>query len=148
MFALRACGDTDMAADAVQTAFVRSWERITAGAEIGTFKPYIYRAVRNELLERMRRDRPTIDITAAGDVSDDDIYTSERDAALWQAIGRLPERCRDVFLMSKRDGMTYAEIAAELGISVKTVENQISKALARLREALAGPRKPFFLPFL
>ena len=50
--------------------------------------------------------------------------------------------------MSKRDGMSNAGIADELGISVKTVENQMTKAFSRLREALAPERKVFFLPFL
>lgn len=44
-----------------------------------------------------------------------------------------PSACRQVFLMSKRDGMTYSEIADELGLSVKTVEHQVSKTLRRLR---------------
>ena len=85
---------------------------------------------------------------SVADISDEDIDTSERDAVLWTAIDALPERCRDIFLMSKRDGMSNAGIAAELGISVKTVENQMTKAFSRLREALAPERKVFFLPFL
>ena len=77
------------------------------------------------------------------------IDTSERDAALWRAIEALPERCRRVFLLSKRDGLSHAEIADEMGISVKTVENQITKAYSRLRGELTGFRMPVvFLPFL
>ena len=64
-------------------------------------------------------------------------------------VDGLPSRCREVFLMSKRDGLSNVEIAAELGISVKTVENQMTKAFARLRSALtASGGKAFFLPFL
>ena len=54
-------------------------------------------------------------------------------ARLWTAIDALPDRCREVFLMAKRDGMTYREIAEELGISERTVEHQVSKALRLLR---------------
>lgn len=50
--------------------------------------------------------------------------------------------------MSKRDGFSNQEIADELGISIKTVKNQMTKALSRLREALSTGHKPFFLPFL
>ena len=74
------------------------------------------------------------------------------DAALWNAVDALPPRCREVFLAVKRDGMSHADIAAQMGISVKTVEAQITKAMTRLREALAPYRRrsvrPFFLPFL
>ena len=50
--------------------------------------------------------------------------------------------------MSKRDGMTNAEIAEDLGISVKTVKNQMTKAFDRLRKDLTNGYRPFFLPFL
>lgn len=50
--------------------------------------------------------------------------------------------------MSKRDGLTNEEIAEEMGISIKTVKNQMTKAYGRLREALSDNHKPFFLPFL
>ena len=82
------------------------------------------------------------------DVSESDIDTSERDAKIWRAIGSLPEKCRKVFLMSKQKGMRNDEIAMEMGISIKTVKNQMTKALARLREVLSDGEKPFFLPFL
>jgi RNA polymerase sigma-70 factor (ECF subfamily) len=59
---------------------------------------------------------------------------------LWTAIDSLPEKCREVFVMSKRDGLKYEEIAEELGLSVNTVRNQISKALKILKE---GAQKIF-----
>ena len=52
------------------------------------------------------------------------------------AIHSLPEKCRQVFLMSKINGLSYAEIAEYLGISVKTVENQIVRGLKLIREKL------------
>ncbi|MBO5876505.1 MAG: sigma-70 family RNA polymerase sigma factor, partial [Bacteroidales bacterium] len=58
---------------------------------------------------------------------------SHIEAKLWTAIDSLPEKCRQVFLMSKRDGLKYEEIAQELGLSVNTVRNQISKALNVLK---------------
>ena len=88
---------------------------------------------------------PLAAIESVADISDEDIDTSERDAVLWTAIDALPERCRDIFLMSKRDGMSNAGIAAELGISVKTVENQMTKAFSRLREAGTKSVFPAFL---
>lgn len=56
------------------------------------------------------------------------------EAKVWTALDSLPPKCREIFLMSKRDGMSYLEIAEELQLSVKTVEAQITKAYKRLRE--------------
>ena len=67
---------------------------------------------------------------------------------VYQSIDKLPEACRRIFLLSKRDGLGNQEIADELGISIKTVKNQLTKAYARLREDLSDGHKPFFLPFL
>ena len=59
---------------------------------------------------------------------------AERDARLWNAIDGLPPERKKIFLLSKRDGLKYQEIAEELNISIKTVENQMGKALKALRE--------------
>ena len=70
-----------------------------------------------------------------GIIDDDDAQErSQIEARLWTAIDSLPEKCREVFLMSKRDGLKYEEIATELGISENTVRNQISKALKVLKD--------------
>jgi RNA polymerase sigma-70 factor (ECF subfamily) len=63
---------------------------------------------------------------------------AELRARLERAIGELPEKCRIVFLLSRVEELSYAEIAEQLGISAKTVENQIGKALKLLRLAIAG----------
>lgn len=65
---------------------------------------------------------------------------AELKARLDKAIESLPEKCRIVFLLSRMEELSYAEIAAQLGISSKTVENQIGKALKLLRLAIAGDR--------
>ena len=65
---------------------------------------------------------------------EEQVRLAERDARLWDAIDHLPPERRRIFLLSKRDGLKYQEIAEELHISIKTVENQISKALKALRE--------------
>lgn len=151
MYALRILGDTDAADDAVQQAFVSVWERVAAGGGIENPRAYLYRAVRNEALHILPSDlREKLD--TAPEVTDECMDTSERDAALWKAVDSLPTRCREVFLAAKRDGLTHAEIAEDMGISEKTVEAQITKALRRLREALhpyaIRHTAPFFLPFL
>lgn len=151
MYALRIVGNVDDAQDIVQGAFAAAWVKVAAGAEIGNFKSYMYRAVHNAALSSLARSgvEEPLSEEICQEVSVVDIDTSERDAALWRAIDELPERCREVFLMSKRDGMSNTAIAEELDISIKTVENQITKAFAKLRgnkHLTSG--KIFFLPFL
>lgn len=151
MYALRMCEDIDTAEDIVQTAFMDVWVRIQQGQQIASLKAYMYMAVRNSTLSRLRVAGKDVELPEDEllNVPEEDIDTSERDARLWEAIDKLPVRRRQIFLMCKRDGMTYAEIAAELALSVKTVENQISKALAFLRADSSLRSMPvFFLPFL
>lgn len=66
------------------------------------------------------------------------------EARLWTAIDALPTRCREAFLLSKRDGLTYEEIARRLDISVNTVRNHVSKALKILKE---GGRAVYYFFF-
>jgi RNA polymerase sigma-70 factor (ECF subfamily) len=68
------------------------------------------------------------------------LETEELQKTLQGAIEKLPEKCRIIFLLSRYDELTYAEIAQNLNISNKTVENQIGKALKYLRLALADSR--------
>lgn len=127
-------GDIDSAEDIVQDCFVSLWQH---GAKDS--RAFLYAAVRNGCIDRLRRRHPEVVQTEPSDldgiISDNEAMerSEEEEARLWTAIDGLPRRCRDIFLMSKRDGMTYAEIARELGLSVKTVEHQMGKALRRLR---------------
>ncbi len=147
MYALRITEDTTLAHDSVQGSFVRVWDMIREGHEFDSLERYMYRTVRNSSLEQLRNEgRYTSLPDNTNEVTEEDIDTAERDARLWQAIDSMPPRRREIFLMNKRDGMTYAAIANELNLSVKTVENQIAKATASLR---ANPRiYSFILPFL
>lgn len=148
MYALRLVDDAVIAEDMVQDAFMKAWIYIEKGGEIDNFTAFMYRTLRNVCLSYLRDKRDMLGEEYIPDVEEEDIDTSFRDAEIWKAIDSLPEKCREIFLMSKRDGLTNEEIADELEISVKTVKNQMTKAFQRLREALSGGHKPFFLPFL
>ncbi len=148
MYALRIVDNTSDAEDIVEETFMKAWQAISSGTEIGHFKSYMYRCVRNECVSFLRGKKEMEPIDSIPEISEEVMDTSFRDARIWKAIDELPEKCREIFLMSKRDGLSNAEIAEELNISVKTVKNQITKAFARLRESLSTGHKPFFLPFL
>lgn len=148
MYAMRIVDSAEDAEDLVEEAFIKAWQEINTGIEIGNFKAFMYRIVRNKCISFLRQAVSAADVAEVPEVDEEVIDTSERDAAIWAAIDALPEKCRDIFLMSKRDGLTNEEIASELNISVKTVKNQMTKAFSRLRVALSAGHKPFFLPFL
>lgn len=148
MYALRILGDAADAEDVVEDAFMKTWQALEDGLDVDNFKAYIYRAVRNECIGFLRRKKDVVGADHIPEVGEEDVDTSVRDAKIWEAVDKLPEKCREIFLMSKRDGMSNEEIADELSLSVQTVKNQLSKAFARMRDALSSGHKPFFLPFL
>ncbi len=155
LYAIHYLRDVDEAEDVVQDCFVRLLEKAKQDVEVQSVscqmllpahvKPFLYASVRNACIDRLRRQDPILqDISPSdlcGVITDEQaVDSSFREARLWTAIEQLPDRCREVFLMSKRDGMTYREIADELGLSEKTIEHQVSKALKVLR----GKREDFF----
>ena len=104
-------------------------------------RAYLFRAVRNRALNRLRDDRFSyIPFEELGEVFASpeslQIETDEITQLVAEAVSQLPGRCRDIFLKSRNAQLSNAEIAAEMHISVKTVEAQMSKALRRLRGLL------------
>lgn len=73
----------------------------------------------------------------ASDPSPEECLISEELFARYvKALDRLPERCREVFIRIREEKQSYAQVAEELGISVKTVDAQLQKAVSRLRDML------------
>lgn len=135
LYATHFVGDIDEAEDVVMDCFVKFSEK----SDVLQEKSYLYRMVHNECIEHNRKAlrHKNAMVCYDEDIMDDlqeAIERSERELRLWRAIDSLPEACRNVLLLSKRDGMKNREIAEDLGISIKTVEAQISKAYRRLRE--------------
>ena len=141
LYALRLLSDLDRAEDVVQDSFVKILERPACISLLPERQvaAYLFRIVRNRCVDELRRDgqQTVLSLESPGHgelpVKQEDVDKAVVAARLWTAIDALPDRCREVFLMAKRDGMTYREIAEELGISERTVEHQVSKALRLLR---------------
>ena len=129
MYALHYLQDTDLVEDVVQECFTTLWEKLEQGSQVANRRAYLYMTVRNRCLDHLRRKGIQTESLKPYDTEE----RSQIEAKLWTAIDSLPEKCRQVFLMSKRDGLKYEEIAQELGLSVNTVRNQISKALNVLK---------------
>lgn len=128
----------DASEDVVQEAFGLLWEKLSAGEKVVNQKGYLYSIVKNRSLDILRKRGSVGEaISLDGSVEDIDeptVEDAEVEARLWTAIDSLPEKCREIFLMSKRDGLRQEEIAQELGISLQTVKNQVSKALKILKD--------------
>ena len=139
LYALHYLDNPDVAEDVVQECFTTLWEKINSGNVVINRKAYLYMTVRNRCLDHLRKKGLQTEqlkpYDTYGIIDEYDLQErSEIEARLWTAIDSLPEKCREVFLLSKRDGLKYEEIAAELEISENTVRNQISKALKILKE--------------
>jgi RNA polymerase sigma-70 factor (ECF subfamily) len=136
--------DRDEAEEVVQATFLTVWER-KEGITIETsLKSYLYRAVRNSCLNAIKhakvKQRHAEESIFISDTSHESVsqsvISSELDQKIGDALMALPEQCRLVFKMSRFEELKYAEIAEQLNISIKTVENQIGKALKIMREEL------------
>ena len=139
LYALHYIQDVELSEDIVQESYAVLWEKLQEGTHVLNRKSYLYLMVRNRCLDHLRKKGiPTESLKpydTYGIIDDDDAQErSQTEARLWTAIDSLPEKCREVFILSKRDGLKYEEIAEELGLSVNTVRNQISKALKVLKE--------------
>ncbi len=148
-FAFRCVGSAEVAEDVVQDVFMYLWRQRDILAIDGSVRGYLFSATRNAATSQMRHSRvvqrTTPDVIALFDrapiTPDRILAVSEATASLQRAIARLPERCRLIFTLQREQSMSYAEIASTLGISVKTVDVQMGRALKALRRAL-GPNWP------
>ena len=151
LFATHYIGDISVAEDIVMEAFLHFTERVEQGTTVKEPKSYLFQIVRNSCYNFVRQQRPKCspvnETTEAvvDDNGDELAEQSAREARLWEAIDHLSPMCRHVFLLSKRDGKKYSEIAQYLGISVKTVEAHVSKAYSILRKQVTKFNTPFFM---
>lgn len=134
----------EISEEIVQEIFVNFWERRGTLKISGSVSAYLYSAVRYRCINYIRNQLPkeqamteSVDVASEAEIEfDADLEGQDLKARLQQAIADLPEKCRLIFLLAKEEGLTYREIADELEVSEKTVENQIGIALKKLRLAL------------
>lgn len=129
----------------LQDAFMELWKNNDRIHEIKNINAYMFRLVRNRCLdylkhkvhERAYEEAVTVERKAALDtldmMGDTDLMAGELTMVLKQAIGNLPPRCREIFLLSREEGLRYSEIAERLSLSENTVSVQLGIALRRLR---------------
>ena len=137
------------AEEVVQQVFVKLWERSEGLSISGSVPAYLYRAVYNESLNYLKHQKVR---SAYGqhvvhsmknetEHAGKSLQLKELENRLAEAMNDLPEQCRTIFQLSRFEELRYREIADRLGLSIKTVENQMGKALKILRVKLVD-----FLP--
>lgn len=143
--------DREDAEEIVQSTFMLVWEKRDTLAIRTSVKPYLYAMVRNACLNVLKHEkikqRYAGEEIAVAERSHDSvshaIASNELEVRIREAMEELPEQCRLVFKLSRFEELRYAEIADQLNISIKTVENHMGKALKIMREQLKD-----FLPLI
>jgi len=139
-FARKILGDEEDAREVVQQVFINLWEKRERLDLSTSLKSYLFTSVHHRSLNVIR-DRKKFSSAEVPDVAGEwdvsvQIESLELEGKIREVIESLPEKCREVFELNRFEGLKYSEIAARLGISVKTVENQMTKALKILRDQL------------
>jgi RNA polymerase sigma-70 factor (family 1) len=131
------------AEDIVQEAFLRAYEHVDELRVPGAF---VYSAARNLALDRRRQEKTARDsapamaalalVESSTEAPETRLLAEERTRLLKEAIERLPRQCRTVFVLKILQGHSYKEISATLGISIKTIENHMTRALREVHWTL------------
>ena len=150
--AFRFLNNEPAAEDLVQQIFCTLWEN-RSQLQIESYEAYLRRAVYNRCISTIQNRKATTfaDIeedsftVASYHTTDGDLLAKETKTKIDAAINSLPAACRAIFILSRFESLSNKEIAQELNLSIKTVENQMTKALRLLKTALLSL---YFLIFL
>ena len=135
--------DHDEAEDIVQGIFVDFWNKENKDSISTEYERYLIRAVKFKCIDFQRKEgvkrkyQAEAIHTQSSVIHEKEEEDSNLKEVLNLAIAQLPDKTRRVFMMSKLDGLSYKEIAEQMDISPKTVENQMGRAFRHLREKLA-----------
>lgn len=134
----------DLAAeDIVQNVFIKIWKKKHKLKDDFSLNNFLYRSVHNEFIDQYRKNKSVvalekkyIDALTTLVEEEKELFSETRMTAIDKAIEELPSKCKRIFILSKKEGLTNFEISEHLNISIKTVEGQITKAFNILRAKL------------
>jgi RNA polymerase sigma-70 factor, ECF subfamily len=133
----------DIAEEIVQNVFAELWERRESLSPKTEIKQYLFSVVKNDCYDYARHlkvEQKYLDYLTTHQDDSFNFFDTLVDEDFQKLINKvyqlLPEQCRNIFYMSRLEEMSYKDISQKLGISVKTVENQIGKALKLVRQHL------------
>jgi RNA polymerase sigma-70 factor (ECF subfamily) len=135
--------DDSLSEEVVQELFVKLWEKRETMDVETSVRHYLFRAVRNGCLNQIQHDKvkqlhgkKLKEALMSEDPAEEYMITPEMILRLEEGIESLPEKRREIFRLSREEGLKYREIAEKLQISVKTVEAQMGAALKALRQKI------------
>lgn len=132
--------DMNTAEDVVQDVFLKLWQKKDS-LKISNYKTYLYKATIHAAFDFLKNNKRNLSFSdkekiQAYENADSTIDGRELEIKIADALDRLPSKCKLIFLLSRYEQLKYKEIAEQLNISVKTVENQMGIALGKLRNEL------------
>lgn len=136
--------DKELAEELVQNSFLKLYEHKKAIEPNTSIKAYLYVILKNQILNHYRaqtvRDKYEAHLTNQPRFEDhsiiEKIESQELEVLINEAIERLPTKCREVFILSRKQFLTNKEVAERLGISENTVEQHIRKAISKIRSSI------------
>ena len=141
-------GSKEQAEEIVQNVFTHIWEQRQVIKVEGSIESYLYISAKNAAynylksdLSKKKREDAYSKREENEEVFDKELFLEK----LKMALNELPEQCREIYCLKNMEGMTYKEIADYLGISEKTVDTQIYRALKKLRELMGKYKNTFYL---
>ena len=155
LFSTKILGDDETAEEVVQDFFVKLWERREGFMVETSVKNYLFRSVKNLSINVIKHEQIKLkhaqQVMADAEVNDfkDHFMEVDLERAIEKSIEELPEKRREIFRLSREEGLKYREIAERMNISIKTVEVQMGLAIKTLRDKLKkySTFLFFFVPF-
>lgn len=141
-FSYAMCLSEEDAEECIQDLFVRLWEKSSVVNIEVSLKAYLYTSARNYTLNAIKKrqaERNCLNEYSENrepQEQDEKISEVEIGQLIQMGVNTLPEKCREIFILCKQEGLTYEEIAEYLNISKKTIDNQMGIALRKLRDYL------------
>lgn len=127
----------------VNDTFLALWEKQEVNVQEATVKSYLYTIVRNKSLNFLKKKKlnesvldPEFEIASSSISVIEHLQARETEKAIFEIIERLPPKCKQIFILSRKEQMNNKEIASLLELSEKTIENQITIAIRIIRESL------------
>jgi len=143
LYATKIINDDSAAEEIVQDFFVKIWEKRETISIETSFKNYLFRSVKNLCINYIQHNKTKLRYAqkviseVENHFSDDDSFPEiELSQKIEESINSLPEKRKEIFRLSRQEGLKYHEIATKLNISIKTVETQMSLAIKTLRDKL------------
>jgi len=153
-YALTLTNDHAWAQDVLQNVFLRTYEKRKKLHITSSLQNYLFRSVYNEFINQYKKNRSTMILEQKYFEALDKAVQSHKDTSwekimvrVTQEIENLPPKCQEVFLLSRKEGLTNPEISEYLKVSKKTVEAHLTKAFGVLRKKLGAEYRTFLFVF-